>query len=886
MLGRSSLAAVLSVIFAILVVTAPASGAHTAAVSGHTSDTDFNNATTLENVSVSGTGSSASVELANNSAPLEAATILRSSGNVSYTDIDGQTTGLGISAKRVGGTGDFDGDGDLDIVLQTSGNWLHYVDNNGNVVNLSVGGRAPGMLGDIDGDGDLDVGYRSTTGQDDLNFTDASGNVKTTDTTVQAHWVGGVADIDGDGDLDIAHRDGGTTNTLAYIDQGGNKFDFDVEAAVVGGVGDFDDDGDLDIAYHNRTTIRYMDSNGNSVNMSSAPARDVGGMVDFDGDGDLDIVYLSDNNNLRYIDAAGNDVNTGSPGLDSVGDLDDFDNDAGKHESGRYISANHSAENVVEGWTNLSLTNATATVTWQGANGGAWNDVASTTYSTSGNKTLALSGGYTDWRVNVTFENESTSGDPIAELHDEGVLAQTHGPAVDNSSADPNTTDTTVDEDPVTLQINISDVDFPTPQGDSVNTSFYVDGQYRGSDIRTSNGTASVDLNNVSGGTHDWHVELEDSYGHTQTSGTFQFKAPSDFCLFEVNNPSTKVTDATVEMRFFASDGTTVVEKSTSSGCVDMGGLPAAQEFVVVMRADGYADRRVLIESLIEQQEGYLLNSTEHTTIFNRFELEDRTGQYPPAETTFFVDRALTKDFDGDGSNETQFTRIAGDGFGSQNRFPVVLQDGTQYRLRIKADGSVRILGRYLAAEEGTVTLTVGSVTFERVNGTTYTFEMETDDEANELIVRYYDPANSTTDFEVVVHERGNTSNELINETVAGPVGVVKIKQPLTENETDVAWVANWSADYNGTQIGDQTMAGGNAVILPMDPRWLGSIALLFITIVGTLGGNHQATTFTIIMVATAGFLMMFQFVDIPIPLYATAGLIAIGGRIRDTEGR
>ena len=115
-----------------------------------------------------------------------------------------------------------------------------------------------------------------------------------------------------------------------------------------------------------------------------------------------------------------------------------FDNaritDAQTNSKGTYISANYSVTGVQDAWTNMTLQNAAAVVTWQGSNGQQWYNLDSQVYSSSGNYTASLINTQLDtYRVNVTFVRQS--GTTNAQLHDEGIRARDANLNIWNESA-------------------------------------------------------------------------------------------------------------------------------------------------------------------------------------------------------------------------------------------------------------------------------------------------------------------------------------------------------------------------------------------------------------------------------------------------------------------
>ena len=220
--------------------------------------------------------------------------------------------------------GDYDGDGDLDLLVtgvtsSVAGVGVAatrlYRNDNGTFTsvphpfpNCYVGAVA---WGDYDGDGRLDVVIDGSAETGALSaaiwhndgggvFTDAGANLPGTDLGPAA-W----GDCDGDGDLDLLFG-GNSTGfiTRVYRNDGGTFTD--TQANLLGliwasaGWGDFDNDGDLDILVSGydpvaqvRRTILYRNDAGTFVD-AGLPFHDLflGTLSwgDFDGDGDLDLL--------------------------------------------------------------------------------------------------------------------------------------------------------------------------------------------------------------------------------------------------------------------------------------------------------------------------------------------------------------------------------------------------------------------------------------------------------------------------------------------------------------------------------------------------------------------------------------------------------------------
>lgn len=223
-------------------------------------------------------------------------------------------TGQTLSLSSVSAVmGDVDGDSDPDIILNTFYGGRVFL-NQGNltfeVIDQQLGtlGADEAMAaGDFDGDGDLDVvggGMTGETGIIYVWFNDGVGSFISGTIPLTATNVGGMAvgDVDGDSDLDLFMGRSFSSSTLLWLNNGAGVFADSTQA--FGGardlaMGDLDGDDDLDVfmtdnevstVWLNQGGVQggilgtYLDS-GQAFPVLLGNGMDIG---DIDRDGDLD----------------------------------------------------------------------------------------------------------------------------------------------------------------------------------------------------------------------------------------------------------------------------------------------------------------------------------------------------------------------------------------------------------------------------------------------------------------------------------------------------------------------------------------------------------------------------------------------------------------------
>jgi predicted nucleotidyltransferase len=235
----------------------------------------------------------------------------------SFVDIVAGLTGVASSSAA---WGDYDNDGDLDILLTGWGASGYisrvYRNDGGSFVDIVAGlpdvDFSSVAWGDYDNDGDLDIlltGYNGSEyiscvyRNDDGTFTDIGAGLTGVSQSSVA-W----GDYDNDGDLDILLTGDGGDTPVSHVYRNDNGTFTDIGAGLTGvfqssvAWGDYDNDGDLDILLTGSDILLtgsgyisrvYRNDGGSFVDVVAGLTGVRGGAVawgDCNNDGDLDIL--------------------------------------------------------------------------------------------------------------------------------------------------------------------------------------------------------------------------------------------------------------------------------------------------------------------------------------------------------------------------------------------------------------------------------------------------------------------------------------------------------------------------------------------------------------------------------------------------------------------
>lgn len=318
-------------------------------------------------------------------------------------------------------------------------------------------------------------------------------------------------------------------------------------------------------------------------------------------------------------------------------------------------------------------------------------------------------------------------------------------------------------------------------------------------------------------------------------------RGPSTLFIFDETNPSNLVKNQTgLRVRFIRTDADDLIKEfNVSDGKISLANisLPADSRLVVtVANSDKFVYRRIPIQSLIQQQEIYLLPTSNVSVSKVEFTLNDRTGRF--ANPLIRIKKPIRKDFDEDGDNETRYQTVVGDTFGTGS-ITVRLQQEQRYRIvLINQQGERRVLGSFTPLQDGQrEELTVSQVALNpEVAETGVGFDaklVQIDNTTRVTRFVYTDPQNKTSELSYEIIRVDTDPNETVtSSTISETLGRTVVTQPVTTNKS-ATFVVQFEYLRNGELRQRSIRLGGiRGFNLPGDPQvfqllsWVGIAAI------------------------------------------------------------
>ncbi len=439
-------------------------------------------------------------------------------------------------------------------------------------------------------------------------------------------------------------------------------------------------------------------------------------------------------------------------------------------------------------------------------------------------------------------------------------------------------------EEPTQFSVDVSDPNFD--DGDSVTVTIDFEGSQIHSETITSNQTVPVSApaGAGDGGSHDWSVEATDDYGGA-TSAAYSYNVPSSL-TFRHEQPPHDVIEGTdtdpirIEATFYedAETDPVIVNRTTTTGTIDLDGLPVSSEFSVSVKAPGYHNRSVRLDDIYAQSEIFLIEKGSATTVENRFIVNDRTGEFPPEETEILIQAPVNQSIYASGGYD--WLTVSGDDLGADQAYVDDLIEGKRYRIAVQNDdGDTRILGSYTPETAGTIELNIGSVRVEPADAEGVAMNatwINATDSQPEVRIAYNDTANATDTLYVDVYERNNESNTLIdNESFSGPFGTFTLTEPVPADENDTTWVVEVRGDRSGdaSNVHFKEYVGPSVSVLTGLPSWL--VTVIFVGLIWAVAGLFSQVNGHVGGIVVAGLGAMLFFVGL-VPGYLGGGVVAL----------
>lgn len=518
-------------------------------------------------------------------------------------------------------------------------------------------------------------------------------------------------------------------------------------------------------------------------------------------------------------------------------------------------------------------------------------DEVALTYSASGSGDLAMTdlAPDTDWSAatpqgELVDNGTTTAGGEAAinvdpATNQDVILFTNHAPQATNLSPSNGTQLTTSSTE---FQVDVNDTEFPTQQGDEVTATLYIDDTAVDSETVTTNTTVSIAQEFPEGGDHDYYWQLEDAYGATNTTDTNTVLSPSSLAIRSETNPEQLVSDANVNITYYYGDE--ILRANTTTGEVDLAGLPVDEPIIARAEADGYHPRTAAITDLYQQDTLYLLNNSldSHQLIFD---ISDPTGLYPRSETILEVQRDINL------SGNTEWRTVAGDVFGAQG-VTTDLQAGERYRLVIRNLDTMEtaVLGAFTPTGSQQITLEPESteVDIGLEENVSVGYGAHRGPGGESIVVEYTDPDQETDTLTFNIHERGNESNVLLANTSFSSLGNLSYSEPLSASEQNQTWVVDFHWTRGTTSSHAWTTLGtGTRSLLPssLDPVYRVSVGVAILLITALLFSQLNVGVGAVVTSLVGGLLWYLGFLDTVTTGPAIVLSLAVGGLVYYNSG-
>jgi PKD repeat protein len=320
--------------------------------------------------------------------------------------------------------------------------------------------------------------------------------------------------------------------------------------------------------------------------------------------------------------------------------------------------------------------------------------------------------------------------------------------------------------------------------------------------------------------------------------------------------------------------------RNTTTGILNMGSVNLSAPVVARAEAVGFESRRLLIESLQSDRTLFLLDrSNVSTAVLTEFLLDDRTGRFSGPDSETVLEIRKTMPLPGETDN-IPWRILLSDFFGAGDEIGMLMEADERYRIRVRnGAGDVRELGAYTAVRNKTLDLVIGELSWElgsEQQNLSWGVSQVNASGTESIRFQIQDNATNTTNISVKIYESGNESRELVNGTVAGPVGNFSTLMPIPPQFRNVtSWTVEWTAQRNGETIDAKTVVGPRKYPVEVNSDWIPIFSALFILFVGGFFSVRVATIGALIVPLVG--LALWAAGWLPVPLSWVLAALAIG---------
>jgi hypothetical protein len=376
---------------------------------------------------------------------------------------------------------------------------------------------------------------------------------------------------------------------------------------------------------------------------------------------------------------------------------------------------------------------------------------------------------------------------------------------------------------------------------------------------------ASISAN---AGENTWRVIMNATGNRNVVSDNYTFTTPGAVRIYNASSNSLADTK-TVTGGLSSTESNYQDSVSTGTGVADLNPVSPPQE---VLRSDwsasGFANQSLVIRDPAINESVVAYETGAAGTYTQCFSVNDPTGTFSPGTSWVVVE----------GYIDGEWRTVGSDYFGVENEATIVLEDGTNYRVRLRNEnGDLRVLGTFTGDDGNScVPLSVTTTVEDPEDPATANHNATcVEDNPKRVRFQYNDTTQKTETIYYTVYEYQNESNVLVpNTTFAGDFGDFGYTANVPSSQNNTSWtVQAIGVRDGGEDIRIRQNVCGATNILPSIPPWLATFS--FVGIIWITAGLFSELNGDIGGLVVAGLGGMFWMSGIAPPELG-AGVVAL----------